>query len=272
MERRRGLWLALGIWGSVAGCQHTTTSLPSAAGQPPGAVPLTPGSATDVADPKSARAPRKNLRPETYVRFGDFRANEAAAPDAAPAVRDQLRDDARRSYQYALSLDSNCLPAHRGLARLYGAMQDYPRAVAAYNKALQIAPRDAQLWFELGMCHNRARDLDRTGEALSRAVELEPENRTYVNALAVALARAGRFDESLRCFARANNEAMAHYYLGCTLRRLDQPQLAYRHLQIAVGMNPQLEAARVALAEMAGAPAAGAAVQPAGYAAPPGRP
>ncbi len=236
-------------------------------------VPVTPTAATKVADNKSEAAPKKNLKPETYVKFGDFRANEAAAPTAQPAIRDQLRDDARHAYQYALSLDANCLQAHCGLARLYTAMQDYPRAVASYNKALQLAPRDATVWYELGVCQNRAHDFNAAADALGHAVQLDADNHAYVNALAVVLARLGRYDESLQCFARVNDEAKAHFCLGCTLRRLDQPELGLRHLQIAVGMDPKLTAARSAMTEMMAAlPGNNAAVQPAGYTAPPGQP
>jgi tetratricopeptide (TPR) repeat protein len=227
-----------------------------------------------VADPpvvKTAAGPKKKVRPETCVAYGDFRSKEACAPQYTSAQRDQLREDAREAYQDALSLDAKCVAAHKGLGRLYADMDDYPRAVASYQKAVKAAPKDAGAWFDMGMCHNHTQEYDRAIEEMGRAVELEPDNRTYGNALAVVFARVGRYDDSLRTFARVNGEATAHYNLGCTLRRLNQGELARQHLEAALQNNPRLEPARTLLAEMSretyGLPGP-PPVQPVGYAEP----
>jgi tetratricopeptide (TPR) repeat protein len=146
-------------------------------------------------------------------------------------------------------------------------MEDYPRAVAAYQAGIAAAPRDAGLWFDLGICYSHARDVDHAIECLSQAAQLDPENRACLDALAVLLARAGRLDESLQCFARGHNEATACLRFGMTMRKLGRPDVSRQYLELALQKDPQMEAARVALAEVAAPPAA--QVQTAGYAAPP---
>ncbi len=251
MDCRKGLWLALGLWGGAVGCQHTG----------PVAVATVPPDA--VVTPKTADGPKKLPRPETCVAFADCRAVEACAANYSPSQREQLRDDARKAYQDALSLDPKCLAAQRGLARLYLSSEDYPRAIAAYEKALKTAPKNASLWYELGMCHHRREDWQAALDALAHATELEPDNRTYVNTQAVLLARLGRHQESLQCFSRVTSEAQAHFNLACTLRRLNQPDESRRHLELALQTNPRLESARALLNEMTAPP-----IHPVGYTEP----
>jgi tetratricopeptide (TPR) repeat protein len=271
MDCRKGLWLALGLWGA-AGCRHADPAVPGAA--PPAAA----APADTVVTRKVANGPKKLPKAETIVRYADYKAGEASAPysNYAPSVRQMLRDDARKRYQEALEVDPKCLAAEQGLARVAVAEGDYPRAVATYQKALQMAPRNAAVWFELGMCYNRMHQWDEALKAVGQAAVLEPDNRTYVNSQGVLLARLGRDQESLACFARINGEARAHYQLGCTLRLLNQPELSKRHLELALQKNPRLEAARAILKEMTAPaaperPARSAApspVQPAAYSQP----
>src|SRR5436309_2201748 len=82
------------------------------------------------------------------------------------------------------------------------------------------------------------------------AVELEPDDRRYADTLAVGLAASGRWDDSLRVFARFNNEATAHYKLAGTLRRLGKPDLCRQHLELALSRDPNLAPAQALLAEL----------------------
>jgi Tfp pilus assembly protein PilF len=255
MDCRKGLWLALGLWGGAAGCQHAAPGLASNAPAPAATAPV-----DAVVTRKAAKGPKKLPKPETCVAYADYRAVEACSSNYSPSQRDQARDDARKAYQDALSLDPKCLEAQRGLARLSAAADDYPRAVAAYQKALKTAPKNASLWFELAMTYHRMQEWGAALDALGHAAALEPDNRTYVNTQAVVLARLGHYQESLECFARVNSESQAHFNLGCTLRRLAQPELSRRELEVALEENPRLESARAMLTEMTAPP-----VRPVGY-------
>jgi tetratricopeptide (TPR) repeat protein len=256
MDCRKGLWLVLGL---AAGCQHQEMTLP------PGAVP-----AGAVVKKATADAGKKVPKAETLVKYGDFKAREATAANYTDAQRQALVDEARKSYQEALKLDRKSVAAHLGLARLNAATDQYPKAVAAYQKAVDVAPKDASAWYALGLCHNHMQHWDKALTAVAKASQLDPENRTYANAQAVLLARAGRLKESLDCFGRVNGPAMANYMLGCTLRRLNQPELSRQCLETALQKNPQLAQAQAVLAEMTAeqAPAAQPAVRTVGYTEP----
>jgi len=134
------------------------------------------------------------------------------------------------------------VPAYLGLARLHSTLHDPQRAMQTYQKALQIAPNNAQVWFELGMCHNAQKNYGPAADCLGRAAQLDSGNRAYGNALGVVLAQAGRYDESLQCFIRSSGEALGYYRLSQTLQRLQQPELSQRYLAVALQKDPNLAA------------------------------
>jgi tetratricopeptide (TPR) repeat protein len=253
MDCRKGLWVTLALLGSAAGCQHFTGGP-----QPP---PPTPTASTTKPTgtssmltwdrtPPPEPAKKKTTTPEVCVSYGNFRLGESLGDKYDATMRDRLQEDARDAYQKALALDPKHVPAFRGLAHLYVLRRDYPRAIEQFQKALQVAPGDATLWYDAGICANHAQQWDKAVAALQKAGELDPQNRTYGNALGVVLARLGRCDESFKAFARMNSEAQAHFNLGCTLRRLGDSERARQHLALAVQKDPQLSTAQTLLAEI----------------------
>jgi tetratricopeptide (TPR) repeat protein len=245
-----GLCLALGVG---AGCIHQQgTALPAPA--------LNPAAAeVTKADPGPARKPLAS----TCVAYGNFHLRAATDENRSPAERERLLDTSRRAFQQALTTDPNCLDAYRGLARVYQQLDNHEQAVATYQKAVKANPREASLWFELGMCQARHKDWQPALENLATATNLEPENPTYTNMLAYGLARSGRYDESLACFKKTVSEGQAHYNLARMLHHLKQDEVSKEQLRLALKAKPDLEPARQLLAQLE-APAArpSAAVAP----------
>jgi tetratricopeptide (TPR) repeat protein len=259
MDRRRPLLLAASLLAGAAGCSHFhhTPELPGAA------VPSGPVAKIPAPEPAVASNGPKQHRPESWVAYASYAAQEAAARDGAQAER--IRETARKAYQEALRLDPNCLSAHQGLGRLYVMAGDQERAAASYQAALKLAPKEASLWYELGMGYARFKAWGPAVENLTQAAELDPENRQYVNGLGFVLARAGRYQEALTWLSRYNGEAKGHYQLARMLEHVKQPDLCKAHLRMALEKDPEFEDARRMLARLDGtAPAAPADCPPAG--------
>jgi tetratricopeptide (TPR) repeat protein len=204
-------------------------------------------------------------RPETYVSFGDMRARAASQPETSAAQAQQLKEEARLAYQQALVVDPNYAPAHRALARLFDAMEDYPHALASYQKALELNDKDAACWYEVGLCQARQKDWNGALGSFQRAVELDPDNRQYANTLGFLLARLNRHQEALEVFTRVNGPAKAHYNLARALAHVGQIDLAREHLRLAMTLDPKLPVDQKWLAEITGAAPAGQAIQTVGY-------
>jgi hypothetical protein len=89
-------------------------------------------------------------------------------------------------------------------------------------------------------------------DALSKAAELEPENRAYRRYLGFALARAGRRNEALAVFTRYEGKAKAHYYLAEMLEHLGQVDACKTQLQLALARDPSLTSASEMLVRLSG--------------------
>jgi len=246
MDGRKSLLLVLSLLTATLGC--STTAKQTTGDQSIGRISLMKDEPVTSLPTEGAMQPHA----PTCVAMGDYYAHEAAARDDAPALQSQMRDMARKAYQQALHIDANYLPAYKALAGLYQQMDDHDHAVAAYQKALQVAPTSHQLWFDLGMCYAQKKDWASALPNLSKAAELDPENRQYVNTLGFALARAGRYDESVACFARVQSKAKAHYNLARMLEHMQQTDQCKLQLQLALQADPRLEDAQDMLADLIG--------------------
>jgi tetratricopeptide (TPR) repeat protein len=240
MECRSSLVLALGFVAGIAGCT------------PQGTLPLVARDSHAEQTAASEDGPKRTPRAPTCVAAGQYREQEANNPTLAPAVREQLREQARKAYQQAIRIDANYLPAHRSLAHLYETTGNHERAVATFENVLKDHSNDASLWFDLGMLHSRHQAWDPAVEALGHAADADRENRLYAKTLGFCLARAGRIDESFACFEKSVGPAKAHYNVAEMLHHLQQDDQAKLHLQMALEADPQLTVAADLLATIEG--------------------
>lgn len=199
--------------------------------------------------------PRRNPLPATEIAFGKMKEGEAdsAALKQHPETRALLRDEARKAYQQALKIDPNNLEAQRCLGKLYAKMGDHERAQEIYKKAMAKHPKDAGLWFDLGLCHNRKKDFNESVRCFTKAVELEPENREYRRQLGFTLAWTGQIEPGLAQLTRVHGVALAHYKIACIYDQKEQREAAIHHLQLALRENSQLQEARELLDALSGA-------------------
>ena len=281
MDCRKTLWGWLCLLTVAAGCQHEVVMTPAAppppaqtSAMPPTAhVPVMPPAVVQTVPPnavvtKAGDLPKKTPHASTCVAGGDFFAQEALAPDMGETAKQANQEKARKAYQQAMSIDPHYLPAYESLANLYVAMKDHAHAVATYNRATQIFPNEPSVFFQLGVCHGGEKEWDPAIQNLSRAVQLDPENRRYVDTLGWMQARAGRYDESLNTFLKVHDEAEAHYRLALMLEHLKEIDLCRQQLQAALDKDPRMEKAHALLAQLNGGPPA--PVQPTSYTEPAG--
>lgn len=207
-----------------------------------------PGAAQSVTAEKDL--PKRKPQASTCVAFGDLEYKGALDMTRTPLQKEQALEMARQYYQQALRTDAKCLDAYTGLARTYGQLGDHNAAVTTYQKGLKVFPKQAALWYELGMCQARSKEWGPAVEHLRQASELDPDNRIYSHMLAYTLARAGRYDESFACFKKTLGEAQAHYNIARMLHHLHQDEASKQRLQQALQADPTLEPAKQLLAQL----------------------
>jgi Tfp pilus assembly protein PilF len=250
MDCRKTLLVALSLASTGLGCIGSTNLLKPKEDPPP-----------EAAVTKEADLPRRTPKASTCVAIGNFRAKEAANPVATPVQRQLMNEQAERSYQQALNIDPRCGAAYLGLAEVYRAEGNDAKALETYQKGLKKLPKDASLWFALGMCHSRQKQWEPALKELQTAARLDPENHRYATTLGFALARAGRYSESIACFTPVVGKAQAHYKVAQMARHMKQTTLSKEHLRLALQEKPDLEEARKMLAQLEGGAPPHAVVQ-----------
>ncbi len=213
---------------------------------------------------KQLELPKHPPQAATCVAAGDFLTLEAASADLAENLRQAKREQARKAYEQAIALDPHCLQAYLSLAQLYVAVKDHADAEATYHKAAQLFPTEARVFFEMGRCYGAEKQWEPSVHALARAVELDPKNRPYVDALGWMQARAGRYDDSLATFRRVYDEAEAQFRLAQMLEHLGETDQCRQHLRAALNKDPQMDKAKALLADLDAPPPADG-VKPAAF-------
>jgi tetratricopeptide (TPR) repeat protein len=236
--RKRMLW-SLAVLGGLAGCTTTTGTNTTSAPPAPAPAPAQTAQIDPDKIKKESDLPKKNPTPKTCTVWGDWAAGEADASQS-PVDANAKRDQARKAYQQALKLDPNYLPAYQGLAKLYLALQDPEHAVATLQTGLKHHPKEAVLYFDLGMIYSNRKEWGPALENFTKAAQLEPENRLYVNTLGHAQARAGKPEEALKTYLRVNPEAKAYLNVARMMLHLNQPEQCRQYLQTALQKDPNV--------------------------------
>jgi tetratricopeptide (TPR) repeat protein len=190
------------------------------------------------------------LKSETMVKLGALKEQAADDPDKSQVERDAFRYQARQSYQKAIDQDPKCVPAYLALAGSYWATSEQDKAFAVFDKAMKANPKNSQLYFELGTVQLRAKDWTSALDNLSKACQLDPENKHYQKTYALALARNGRFDDGYNVLAKCMSESEARFNIARMLNHVGQTDASQRQLEMALKSNPQYMPAREMLDEM----------------------
>jgi len=91
-------------------------------------------------------------------------------------------EQAKNSFQSALTHDSLCADAYRGLARAYETMVQFPEAENAYLKSIQIQPAYWRNYNSLGVFYYRQGQYQKAVTQFQKVINLTPESsKGYYN-------------------------------------------------------------------------------------------
>ena len=142
----------------------------------------------DLSREISQRPPREM---EFYTTLGDAWRNSGKPKEAAAA------------FQHAVLLSPTSVTALQALAGALKALGDVTRSEETLKRALQLAPQDANVWYQYGMLDA---GLGRTGNAIekvTKAVSLNPDLTEGYTSLAGMLLAAGQVDPATAAAQRA---------------------------------------------------------------------
>jgi Flp pilus assembly protein TadD len=84
----------------------------------------------------------------------------------------------------------------------------------AHKRAVELAPRSAEMWNNLGFALYASGDTAGAVKALERAVVLDPTSILAANNLGFAYGKQARYNDALRVFRSALGESRAYLNLA----------------------------------------------------------
>jgi protein O-GlcNAc transferase len=121
---------------------------------------------------------------------------------------------------------------------------DLVKALADYQNAVDLSPRDPHTWLALSLfsVENNV-DVETTGrDAALRAYALQPGNPQVLDTLARSLMATAQWDTAelffKKAIAAAPNDPAPCFHLGLLYLQIDRPDLARKYLQSAHALDP----------------------------------
>jgi tetratricopeptide (TPR) repeat protein len=131
---------------------------------------------------------------------------------------------AMRFYRRALELDDSLVVGHVNLGKLLFAAEQFTEALACFEAASILAPRDPDAWCSRAGTLRELGRLEESVEAAKRALELRPDFPESAINLGNALLKLDRSEEAFQAYFRASRPgpclAKALLGQGLTLRNL----------------------------------------------------
>ncbi len=159
---------------------------------------------------------------------------------------------ARRQLQEALKKWPNDVEVLRSAARMEDRQGQLPLAEMLYQKAVAANPQHAGALNDLGLCLARQGKLPQSVQAMEHAIQLQPSKALYRNNVATVLVEMHQDQRALAHLSAVHGPAESNYNLGQLLVDRGRPQEAVMYFQTALNLDPTMESARLAIAQLHG--------------------
>lgn len=197
------------------------------------------------------------------TRVDDSRSSNHVRPSASGSALDHLEtgrallltgriNDAIAELSLAASLDPTLNEAHSLLGVAFDRKGMSERAAEAYNRAVKVAPQDAQTLNNLGFSLYQNGKYRAAVDRLKRAARLAPGDQRIWNNLALAQCRLGKTEDCFKSFARAGGELTGRLNTATLLERMGHDMDAIPYYEAALRLQPKSSVALRRLADLYG--------------------
>ncbi|MFM2017626.1 MAG: hypothetical protein RL007_1282 [Bacteroidota bacterium] len=162
-------------------------------------------------------------------------------------TRNGLFEKAIESYDYALAINAEFVPALINKASTFFMLGDTDDAIGAFTEVLAIDPQRADAHYYIGECYERKNDWDTALIYYHKATRLDPDYADAWLGIGVALEAQGRVSEGIHYVKKAldmNGENHEYWYTyGDFQHRLgfhEEAENAYRHVSQLMPENPSI--------------------------------
>jgi tetratricopeptide (TPR) repeat protein len=175
---------------------------------------------------------------ETHYSAGRLAESQNALPNAV------------EQYQAALKTDAGHRPSLYRLAVIYVQLRQYPQAIVIWERYVKATGGDANSYSNLGYACEMAGDTRKAEESYLSGIKADAQNEACRVNYGLMLVRLGRVPEAEKQLAAVLPPAQVRYNIGSAYEYLGQTAKAQAEYRKALELDPNLEAAKVRLAEM----------------------
>ena len=168
-------------------------------------------------------------------------------------------DDAIRLFEKAIQLNRDHIRAYYSLGtayirignvekgveqiKKYEALKPYANRVSQLETSIQKAPKNPELWYQLGLVHLRYDKFELAIKSLEKSIELNPNTREVYNTLAACYMRLNHFEKMQQAceeaVSLAPNEANGHNNLGMSYSLQGKHLEAMNSFLTAIQLDPE---------------------------------
>ncbi|MBA3240753.1 MAG: tetratricopeptide repeat protein [Acidobacteria bacterium] len=167
---------------------------------------------------------------------------EGVPPDSLSQGRALLQhgylNEAIAELSIAATVGPGLVEANNLLGLAYDRIGWHREAVACYERALSVAPRDPVVLANLGNSLYLSDDYRAAFKRLKQSARLAPGIAVVQNNIGIVEARLGKYDSAFKSFARAGGEYDAHLKLAGILEIEKRERDAVKHYEAALRLQP----------------------------------
>ncbi|NPB06472.1 MAG: tetratricopeptide repeat protein [Aquificae bacterium] len=140
-----------------------------------------------------------------------------------------------------------------GLSAYYA--KNYSQAVAHFNRALRVNPKEPRVWNALGLTYLEAKEYEKAEKAFKEALKVDPSFSEARMNLGLLYLRTGKLDEAERYLKQAVSDELfekkhlAYYHLARVYKAKGKTEEYVSNLEKAVNYNPLFLQAQLELAQ-----------------------
>jgi Flp pilus assembly protein TadD len=136
-----------------------------------------------------------------------------------------------------IALQPDYMAAYNDLAELQMRQRKIDQAVGTLGAGLKIAPQQAVLLNNMGMCYMLKGQYEDSLTWFTRAAGAAPDDTRFRANMAMALGMSGRYDESLALYQQITTAADAHYNLGVLADSRKDHERAVKEYELAKSLE-----------------------------------
>jgi Flp pilus assembly protein TadD len=143
-------------------------------------------------------------------------------------------------YQQAGQLDPRNAKIHSGIGFLYAQQGNFQLALASYRRAIAIDPNNSDFYYAIGYIKGNLRDTNGAKEAYRRAIQLNRNNFNAYLGLGASQTSLGDYEAAMWAFEEAiklnSNNPRTYELMGAMFKQRRQTQQASNLLNKALDL------------------------------------